>query len=457
MDAQTRDGVGEYTRSLMDYIGKGGGYDVAYGEIRDAQVAAINERFQQKKDAIKVVGFRAREAGLSEIRSLDDAVALLLPHTAYKSYPESFLTGGKWDRLTKWLSTVSALPTDGVDTDGIGDIDQWIERLGQAGIHASCSSGTTGKSAVLPSSDADVAWACEDGVMACCWAANIQAAQDRVIFGIAPVAEIPRNIAMRNALQAAFGLPGRDRFAYPVPPITIGSMTRMITLRKAIADGSARPDEIAEFEENAARRQKAVDEASSVCAEALIAAQHEKLYISGFWAALHGAAVEVRKRGYSGKDFHPDNACYIGGGLKGAQLPDDYREFVFDTFNLAPERSYQMYGMQEIQTSMPRCAKGGRYHLPPWLVCLPLNQEGDALLPIGQGEIEARAAFFDLSLEGRWGGVISGDRIHVDFGPCACGAKSPSIRDDIARFKDIAGDDKITCTGTVDAYVRGAA
>ena len=102
----------------------------------------------------------------------------------------------------------------------------------------------------------------------------------------------------------------------------------------------------------------------------------------------------------------------------------------------------------------PRCSHG-RYHLPPWLVCLPLNRAGDELLPIDRGEVEGRAAFFDLSLSGRWGGVISGDRIEVDFGPCTCGAQTPSIRDNIGRYADIEGDDKIGCAGTIDAYVRG--
>ena len=53
--------------------------------------------------------------------------------------------------------------------------------------------------------------------------------------------------------------------------------------------------------------------------------------------------------------------------------------------------------------------------------------------------------------------MISGDRIQIDFSPCKCGAKSPSIRDDIARYADLEGDDKIGCAGTVDAYVRGIA
>jgi len=90
-------------------------------------------------------------------------------------------------------------------------------------------------------------------------------------------------------------------------------------------------------------------------------------------------------------------------------------------------------------------------------VPLILNKEGDALLPISNSEYEGRAAFFDLSIDGRWGGVISGDKVSIDFSPCACGNKGPSIRDNIVRYADLEGDDKIGCAGTVDAYVRGVA
>jgi hypothetical protein len=89
-------------------------------------------------------------------------------------------------------------------------------------------------------------------------------------------------------------------------------------------------------------------------------------------------------------------------------------------------------------------------------VALPLDKDGSRLLPM-EGEVEGRAAFFDLSLDGRWGGVISGDRIEIDFRPCECGAATPSIRDNIVRYADLEGDDKIGCAGTIDAYVRGMA
>lgn len=421
----------------------------------------MNERLQEQRENIKLVGLRAREADVLAIEKLGDVVPLLLPHTAYKSYPESFLVEQQWGRLTKWLGTVTPEPIDDVDLENVTDIDDWIGRLENAGIYISCSSGTTGKSAMLPATQVDMDFVCRDSVVAYEWGSGVEPKQDHRVLSLSPVAKTSRNTAIGEALLAAYGLPGEERFNFPVPPITIGSITRMVALRKAMAEGTARPAEIAEFEETSALRQKAVDDAVGACADALIAARHERLNILGMWATVYKVAEEVRNRGYSAKDFRADNTIYVAGGLKGAQLPADYREYVYETFNLQSDHNFQMYSMQELATSMPRCQQGGRYHIPPWLVCLPLNKNGDALIGESSaetpGEIEGRAAFFDLSLEGRWGGVISGDKIEVDFGPCACGAASPSIRDNVVRYSDLTGDDKIACSGTVDAYVKGLA
>jgi len=430
-------------------------YSVSHDEVKTLQLAAMNERLAERIDAIKLVKMRADDAGITTIRDFADIVPLLLPHTAYKSYPESYLTGERWDRLTRWLGTVSTHPVENIDLAGITGIDEWVERLEAAGYYVSCSSGTTGKSAMLVGSKADMDWAGDDSVGACAWSTGIAPANDRHIFRLAPVAKLPRNVAIMNRIHETYGKPGSDMYHYPIPPITVGSITHMVVLRKAIAAGSASPGEIAEFEATGATREKAMDDAIGVTVERLLEVRGEKLYMAGLWANLFRIAEAIRKRGFGGKDFHPENMMYIGGGLKGAQLPEDYREFIRDTLNLTPERNFQMYGMQELGSALPRCNVGGRYHVPPWVVCLPLNRDGDALLPIDSGEVEGRAAFFDISLDGRWGGVISGDRIEVDFGPCPCGSASPSIRDNVVRYSDLDGDDKITCSGTVDAYVRG--
>ena len=433
-------------------------FDFSADEIRDVQIEAMNERFQERRGAIKLLAHRAAEAGIDVVRSAEDMVPLLFPHTAYKSYPESFLIEEKWDRLLKWLGKIDAHAIPPIETADIDGIDDWIARLEQAGHYISCSSGTTGKSAMLPASGKDMAWSRIDTVQAFAWGSGVKPAQDRRIMGLAPVAAVPKNRIIGEAQEAAFCDPARPRFSYPVPPITVGALTGMIVLRKAIAAGTARPDDIAAFARTSAERQKILDAAVGISADALIAVRHEKLYISGLWNNLYHVAKAVREKGYAAKDFHPDNCIYVGGGLKRAQLPDDYQQFVHETFNIPPGRHFQNYSMQELNSAMPKCQKGGRYHVPPWIVPLILNQDGDALMPhSGDGEVEGRAAFFDLSLDGRWGGVITGDKVSLDTSPCACGNAGPSIRDNIVRYADLGGDDKIGCAGTVDAYVRGVA
>jgi len=430
-------------------------YDIPHADIGDKQIEAVNERFQDRKDRIKLLAHRAKQAGLTEIRSFEDMAHVLFPHTAYKSYPESFLMDEKWDKLGKWLDTVSTYRVPPQDPSRFKGIDDWMTDLEQQGFYVSCSSGTTGKSAMLVASKKDMEWFNQEAPAAYSWGSKVPLARDRRIFGLAPVASVPRNRATGEAYIAALQDPRFEPFTYPVPPMTVGGLTKMVVLRKKMADGTATPSDIEDYEATSAERQKYIDDAVGIAADAIIEARKDKLHISGLWSGLYNVARLVRERGYSAKDFNPDNSIYVGGGLKRAVLPDDYREFVYETFNLQPNSNYQNYSMQELHSGMPRCQEGGRYHLPAWVVPLILDKNGDNLLPITEDEYEGRAAFFDLSVDGRWGGVISGDRVSIDFKPCACGARGPSIRDNIVRYSDLEGDDKIGCAGTVDAYVRG--
>ena len=447
--------MGEAVERLTCLVETEDRYNIPFADLRAPQIEAMNERFQERRTQIKLLAHRASEAGITAVRNHEDVVQLLLPHTAYKSYPESWLIGKRWDRLSKWLDTVSTHRVPVGAVADAADIDGWIEKLADNGFFVSCSSGTTGKSAMLVASRQDMNWCRKEAIAAYSWGSGVKPARDRRMFGMAAVAHVARNLATGEAYIAALQDPNYERFAYPVPPITVGGLTQMVVLRKAIAEGTAKPGDIAAFEETSAARQKAVDEAVGITARAVVEARHDKLHVTGLWAGLYNVAKAVRDLGYSAKDFHPENSIYVGGGLKRAKLPDDYREFVYETFNVRPERNYQNYSMQELHSGMPRCRQGGRYHMPPWVVPLILDKAGDNLLPMTGSEYEGRAAFFDLSLDGRWGGVISGDKVSIDFGPCACGAKGPSIRDNIVRYADLEGDDKIGCAGTVDAYVRG--
>src|SRR5262245_16180776 len=214
--------MGAAVEKLTGWVHAADRFAIPAADLRGAQIEAMNEHFQERRQRIKLLGHRANEANVTEIRAVEDAVPLLFPHTAYKSYPESWLAEQKWDRLGKWLGTISAHPIAAIDTSGVRDIDDWIGRLEAAGHFVSCSSGTTGKSAMLIASSRDIEWACVDNVGAYAWGSGVAPTRDRRMFGIAPVAHVTRNMAIGDAQTAAFGDPRWEAFRLPVPPITVG-------------------------------------------------------------------------------------------------------------------------------------------------------------------------------------------------------------------------------------------
>jgi hypothetical protein len=429
-------------------------FDYDYAELLPRQLAAIDERFQDRVQKIKLLQNRAETGGVREVRSMADVVPLLFAHTAYKSYPEAWLMEQKWDRMGKWLDTVSTNRVRPFDTSSVQGLDDWLTRLEDQGHYVSCSSGTTGKCAMMNATTADLDFSGHSLLQGLVWQ-GLAPNHDRKMISLGQTAATPRNRATGRPMVEAVSRPDAAPFAPDVPPITIGGIVDMVVLRKKMAEGTAKPAEIAYYEAQAAEREKAVESAVEQAANALIESREMKLHIMGLFVPLFKVAERVRARGYSAKDFHPENSVFVSGGLKRVQLPDDYREFVFETFNLSGHRICQTYGMQELNTNAPKC-RCGRYHMAPWVMLLPLDESGERLVePPASGEFEARAGFFDLSLDGRWGGVISGDKIHVSYDACACGNRSPSVGEDIQRYADLAGGDKIACAGTIDAYVRG--
>ena len=238
-------------------------FAIPHAELRDVQVEAMNERFQERQGADQAA--RPPSEGSRHRRDPSRAttmVPLLFPHSVYKSYPESFLTEQKWDRLAKWLGTVSPYPIAPIETSDIVDIDDWIARLEAKGHYVSCSSGTTGKSAMLIASEQDMEWSRVDTV-------------GRVLLGIRrragagppDVRRRPdrlrrrRTAPSREAQAAAFGDPRYEPIRLAVPPITVGQLTKMVVLRKAMAEGTARPEEIADFEATSKEREETLDKA----------------------------------------------------------------------------------------------------------------------------------------------------------------------------------------------------
>jgi len=418
------------------------------------QLAAARERFAQLRPAIRVLDQRADDTGVSEITKLDDLVPVLFAHTAYKSYPKSFVDKGQWDRLTLWFSTVSAASMDDVDTDGVVNVDDWIERLEAAGHLVFSSSGTSGKASFIDQTRGDVDLIADLLTRIWGWPSPPPRDNSRPLFALTPSAGPARMIYAFQAQAKYTGRPGAV-YALTDEPIRMAELNDIMRLQQALAAGQATPEQVARFEAGIAGRADDMRANYQRIARALDAHRHEPIVLNGNWPQVWALLEACRELGIADGGFHPDSIYLASGGTKGLRLPDDYQEQVARFFSGA--RRYQGYGMSETSTHSPVCAEG-RFHVPPWLTLFILDETGEQVRYAPSGPVTGRAAYWDPVWEGHWGGTISGDWITADYGRCLCGRPGPTVENSIRRAKDVIGieDDKISCAGAIEAYVRGA-
>jgi hypothetical protein len=432
-------------------------FAVPPGDLRATQLAAVQERFAEMRPRLRVLDQRARDAGVDEIRTLDDLVPLLFSHTNYKSYPEAFIDGGQWRNMTVWLQTMTARPVEGVDLAGVRDADDWIDRLRAAGHHVYASSGTSGKCSFLDQTGADAAAAAKSlaaGFLKS-WAPT-RPNRDRVVFSTFPPSGVHR-WAEANAtfMRDVVAAPG-EHHKLSEEPLRASPGITAGRLRRAMAAGRALPEELGAFGAENAARAKAMQAAMEVFVDKIHDKRDRPLVVSGMWGQAYQIMLALKARGVKDGDFHPDTLISVGGGTKGVSLPDDYQAQIKRFFGVPDGHYANLYGMVEVTGACPFVHGRQGYVVPPWSIPLVLDKAGERLLnpECGVGEVTGRMAFFDLMVEARWGGVISGDKATVDFSATE-GAAGPLIRD-VARYQDLEeGEDKLTCAGAIDAYVRG--
>jgi hypothetical protein len=418
-------------------------------------VDALDARFQERRQRVPVLAQRSDAEGITAIRSYADMLPLLFPHTSYKSYPEALVAKGQWPQLNRWLDSLSAHRVQ-VDMTGVGDVDGWIDRLETGGHLVSMSSGTSGKASFLIKSQADRV-ASMQNLIDSLTGLGLPPSPGWHVIPTAPDMGVRAHIMMRELIVSNYGRPDAIALA-PDTAATGGQhryMTGLAAMRRAIADGTARPDEIAAFEATAAARRQEAEQRLRYFAERILERPSERMFFSSMFPLLFRLTEILRELGARPGDLTGENALTIGGGLKGIALPSDYQEQCFSMLNIEPSRFLHYYSMQELNLRMAKCPTTGRYHVPDGLGLFVLDKEGENLAPVSDGQVEGRAAFFDMTVDGRWGGTISGDKILADLGPCPCGRPGPTVLDQITRYSDLPDGDKITCAGTMDAYVRG--
>ena len=422
-------------------------------DTRGADVEALDRRFQEGVARVPVLRRRAEGEGITKVRSLDELVPLLFPHTVYKSYPASLVDEGRWTQMNRWLDSTSAQRIE-VDVTGVTGVDDWMERLAAAGHFITSSSGTTGKSSFLHKSQVDLD-SSTNGMLSMLRDAGVAADNGWHMISLgANTGGVVR--PMQREFATDFARPD-NIVPFQTPQATEGHhafMARMTGFRRAMAEGTVTPDELAAYEAESARREEDTKRRLSYYADEVLERSGERFLFGAMMALAWRFAETLRERGVKPGDLTGDNAVFMAGGTKGVVLPPDHVPQILSMLHIDPRRFIQFYSMQEINRGMPRCL-GDRYHVPPELLVVVLDEPGETLAPVSDGQSEGRAAFFDFTVDGRWGGIITGDRIRVDFGTCPCSAPGPTVFPDIVRYSSLSNDDKITCAGTMDAYVRG--
>jgi hypothetical protein len=434
-------------------------HSIPRDEAEATQLAAVNIRLEQRRSQIPVLAKYADAQGIRGVETLEDVAPLCFKHDLYKSYPLSLLTKSRFDQLTKWLDRLTPFDLSQLDPRGCQSIDAWLELLrAETPLDVSTSSGTSGTLSFFPKSKNDFRTSVQ--------CLRIQLTQE--FAGGGPPANLDDPIHVvtpffRDGYSTVTRLPAYfleifcrndARLLHTALPFTSSADLMWLAgrLRAAQAKGDAGAVDVPEA--LLARRgewERISAETASRQAEFIRAVVPELEGERVFALGITGLFYEIARAGLAEglrAEFAPGSVVMGGGGGKGIVLPDDAEAVICEFFGVPRMRGG--YGMTEQNFYLVTC-EHERLHVPPWVIVLLLDPETGQPLP-RDGVQSGRASFFDISNEGAWGGIVTGDRITVDYTPCPCGRTTLHLDKKIERFSDLAGgDDKLSCAATPSA------
>ena len=432
-------------------------------EVEAVQLAAMNLRLEERRGQIAMLQKLADGQGITTLASLDDMAPLLMPHDIYKSYPVSLLAKQQFAKLNGWLGKLTRYPLDGVDVSQCNSIDDWLTKIREeTPLDVGASSGSSGTCSFYPKSKRDY--------FLSMLGLRVQLAQK---FGEDPK---PGDIADKihaiiplyrdgHASMGAFGKYSCQVFAKGDPnywhyafdfKLSSDLMWLAARLRAAAAQGDASkvdvPASLLARKDEWEQQQKDMPAQQLAFVNRMIEKlQGERVFVMSTSNLLYAAAKRGLEEGLSGV-FAPDSVFMGGGGAKGVPLPEDLEEVIEKFFNT--KRMISAYGMTEMNSFSVLC-EHDRYHVLPWVTVFLLDLDTGQPLP-RRGEQSGRAAFFDMTADSCWGGLITGDMVAVNWDHhCECGRTSVALEKQISRVGELqGGDDKISCAATPQAQAE---
>ena len=439
----------------------GEGFDIDDSELGEFHLQAAKKKFAGLRDKVKALKRLSEEQGVEEISCFDDLIRVLFPHTVYKSYPLSFLEKSRFDKLTKWLDGLTALDLSHIDASGCTSIDEWLDLLDvQTELRISHSAGTTGKLSFLPRTRQEaenVNLILRDMIRD--WYGDDTGPDliETPMPYIQPSYKGGYYTMLRGAELRAelFGVTDENSlYLYP-DRMSADVCSLAGRIRAAEAKGESgsielSPGLVNKRDQFIQREKDKKESVSEFFQQAVEKFGGRSVFLCTTWTMLYDAMLEARERGID-NIFGKDSVLVSGGGNKGYDLPDDWKEIIFR--GLGFDRAYELYGMSEMMSGFPVC-EHGHYHIPPVVIPFVLDPITGESMP-RSGTHTGRFAFLDLMTETYWGGFISGDEVTLSGfdDDCACGRKGLFLDTAIRRYSEKeGGDDKINCSGAPEAH-----
>ena len=428
----------------------------------------IEGRFAELRERIPLLDRLAAEERIDTAARIEDIGPLLMPHSAYKSYPLSLLERGRFDQLTTWLNALTTVDLGSIDARGCDSIDDWIDFLdAETPLRVVHSTGTSGKLSFIPRSSVELK---------------------------RQVLAYPRFFdKFRNEPQVMGGTPFEETYVL-FPQYRKGAMTQhrlldgfvehvwkgdeshIVTLHPsrfsadvASIGGRLLAAQSRGSSERVQLPQKLAERRAAFIAEQERTSTHLDTLLETLATRLRGVkatiiahpgmmldlAAKATARGLSGV-FAPESFAMIGGGTKGRVLPEGWQQTVKEFLGVSRLRTG--YGMTEMTRTCDRDCPAGHYHLPLSTVPFIVDPITGAQRP-RSGVHTGRFGLFDLLASSYWGGFLTGDEVTVNFGdlePCGCGRIGAYLLPSIRRFSEseAGSDDKISCAGAPEAHDR---
>jgi hypothetical protein len=427
-------------------------YNVDYQDTLQLMELESLEYFHRQKSHIQALEIQCAKRSVPDIpQSLQDLVGALFTHSSYKSYPERWLRDGEWAKMNRWLGRISVIQPAS-DISAVQTLDDWLNALKTDGLRVTHSSGTTGKPSLFPRTTHEISMFAKNLERGLVDFFPLRAGEGLPAF--VGSFEDGYNVFVLgfSAMARSFGHPEHTYFLFPgklgAEQARLGAILKYKYLR-----GELDPLQAQQYEEQAQQQQQRMSHVFTTFVDTMAKYKGQKVFFGMGVAQAFVVASIGLKKGLENL-FSEESVMLTGGGLKGAQVPANYLQQIYEFTGIPEHHHTDTFGMTECNSLATECPEYHNKHIQPWLQPMVLDREATELLN-SDGKVTGRWAFIDPIAVNYWGGIVTGDRVTVDFSGCDCGRHGPVLIGEIKRYTDLKGvdEDKLSCMAQLNEYL----